>query len=129
MMTSEELYDALETAIKNLSDWDLLSLHNWYVRDNNYWSDWIYSWGELDEAFEHYSPSKLFEIFKRCEEVGSYFQKGDYYSIRFGNIGELVDFEDLTNWVYNIMNGCGIEELEDIISEYLEPEDEEEEDE
>ena len=41
----------------------------------------------------------------------------------------LVNFEDLTNWVYQTMNGYGIEELEDIISEYLEQEEEEEDDE
>lgn len=127
-MSTDELYDALETAIQNLHAYDLVQLNNGWVEDNNYWEDWIYSWDELDEVFENYTPSQLFEIFRDCEEEGSYFQKGDY-SIRFGDVGDLVYFEDLTNWVYHTMDGYGIEELEDIIAEYLEQEDEEDEDE
>lgn len=130
-MTRDELYDALETAINHLYTYDLVELNNGWVEDNGYWDDWIYSWDELDEVFEDCTPSELFEIFRDCEERGNYFQKGDY-SIRIGRLGNmdnLVNFEDLTNWVYQTMNGYGIEELEDIISEYLEQEEEEEDDE
>lgn len=135
MMTNSEIYDILETAIKHLSRQDLLDLHNRYIVDNNYWDDWIRPWGELDEEFENYKPSELFEIFKNCEKRGDYFQRSTYgirkrstYGIRIGDIYDLVDYEELTDYVYQNMDGCGIKELDDIIDEYLGLEDEKEDD-
>lgn len=117
-----------ERVLDWLREYDSNMFEAWrvYCDDNCYYEDEIYDMEILDDYMYGCSAT---EIIDRCSDIDTsdnYFRDGMWGMESFNDIEDHIDIDALVDWIVEEDNDCGESELRDILDEYDDDEDDNE---
>jgi hypothetical protein len=127
IMDKDLLKAKVAEIISDLDDWDLLDLHNEYCRANNYYDDEIFDMAMIDDLLYEAKPSKILMMayYGDFNPNHGYFRFDGYGNLdSFDFLRDVVDCEEIAEFVVEYGNCLSCRELEDKFNELLEEEEE-----
>lgn len=114
---SEMKKEKLVSILDDLSVDDIVTVHNHYCKQNNYYDDEIRCMSELEDALLGIDKINLLEMVE-----GNDFSTNDpYFKMDYDNIKSLEEWDvrdeisvsNLAEWILRTGDGCGVDPVED----------------
>lgn len=124
-------YEAIKEVLEDMHISDIVSVHNAYCDSCNYMDDYIYSMGEFDELMFNVEP---WEVARACY-YGDFCPAHDYFYYNgYGNLesfdyvgdNDPISIDDIAAYVDSEEDSLNCNELQEVIDEYEEDEEDEE---
>ena len=128
-MTTMTKEDRIQEIINNMDDAELISAWNERCASYNYDDDRIYYMHEIDEYFNGVSVSEFLSNLSDDFRIGDDYWKNGIWGIEsFDDIYDVIDDDELIEYIINEDDDLGNDDIRDILDEEEEEEEEEEED-
>jgi len=128
-MTTMTKEDRIQEIINNMDDAELISAWNERCDAYNYDDDRIYYMHEIDEYFNGVSVSEFLSNLSDDFRIGDDYWKNGIWGIEsFDDIYDVIDDDELIEYIINEDDDLGNDDIRDILDEEEEEEEEEEED-
>lgn len=123
-MTRDDLFDEIMDVLQDLSDYELIDIWNEYCDMNGYDDDRIYYRDEIDELAYGMSPLNIIETYGAVADC-------TYFKFTIWGAEECwyddIEYDDLIEYMIDREWSNGNSDIMDLIEEWLESDDEEEE--
>ena len=131
-MTREEAIERVKEIINNMSESDMIYIHNEYCEARNYYDDRIEYYDSIDELCYGMKPTEIIEKFGDLYNSNSEYIKFTIYGAESADWTDVM-VDDIAEYCIDSEESFYNDDIQEVIDEYLESlyedEDEEEEDE
>lgn len=107
----------LISILEDLSNADLIEVHNQYCDDNRYCDDEIHYMDDLPEYLHDIDPMRLLWMVQENDfRTNHTYFKMDYdnlVSIEEWKVREEIDISDLADWIMRTENDCDVSQIHD----------------